>query len=210
MQSFLLIINTFYQKYFFNMKRCGPMHNLLIVSNVTPSQNFLLDINKISNIANVYTTDCPQKVKSLVLEQSIGLVIVNTSVENQIDQKLLKDLSAFAQVIVLVSEPYYDDLSFIVEKFGVITIKKPINRKLLETTVKVAMLTNNRIKFLEEFWLKKLDDSKIINRAKCILIELRGFGENEAHKYIEKEAMNLRKTRKEIAQNIIATYSQSN
>ena len=53
---------------------------------------------------------------------------------------------------------------------------------------------------------KKVEDSRIINRAKCILMEYLSMSEAQAHKYIEKQAMDLRLTRLEVAKNLLSTY----
>ncbi|NCB28802.1 MAG: ANTAR domain-containing protein, partial [Clostridia bacterium] len=50
---------------------------------------------------------------------------------------------------------------------------------------------------------RKIEDIRIIDRAKCLLIELRGMTEPEAHAYIEKQAMARRMTRRDIAQDIL-------
>ena len=47
---------------------------------------------------------------------------------------------------------------------------------------------------------------QLINRAKLLLIEKLGKSESEAHRFIEKQAMDLRKTKKEVAESIIGTY----
>ena len=53
---------------------------------------------------------------------------------------------------------------------------------------------------------KKMDEIQLINRAKLLLIEKLGKSEAESHRFIEKQAMDLRKTKKEIAESIIRTY----
>ena len=45
-----------------------------------------------------------------------------------------------------------------------------------------------------------------MSRAKCALIENMKLTEAEAHKYIEKQAMNSRKTRRELAEDILRLY----
>ncbi len=53
----------------------------------------------------------------------------------------------------------------------------------------------------------KMADIRTINRAKLLLIEQLKMNEQEAHHYIEKQAMNLRASKREIAENIIRTYA---
>ena len=54
--------------------------------------------------------------------------------------------------------------------------------------------------------LQKIEDIKMIDRAKCILIQYLNMTESEAHRYIEKQAMDMRTTRKTIAEGILRTY----
>ena len=53
---------------------------------------------------------------------------------------------------------------------------------------------------------EKIEEIRIVNRAKCLLIEQLKMTESEAHRYIEKQAMDRCVTRRVIAENIILTY----
>ena len=46
----------------------------------------------------------------------------------------------------------------------------------------------------------------MIDRAKCILIQYLNMTEAEAHRYIEKQAMDMRSTKRVIAEGILRTY----
>ena len=49
----------------------------------------------------------------------------------------------------------------------------------------------------------KLAQLRLVDRAKCFLIEHRGLTEAEAHRLIEKQAMDTRATRGEVATALI-------
>lgn len=53
---------------------------------------------------------------------------------------------------------------------------------------------------------KKLEDMALQNRAKAVLCRTLGFSEEQAHKYLEKQAMSLRITKTDAARRIVATY----
>ena len=53
----------------------------------------------------------------------------------------------------------------------------------------------------------KMKEIRLINRAKWILIEQLKMTESDAHRYIEKQAMDRCVTRTEIAETIIRTYN---
>ncbi|MBQ3485974.1 MAG: ANTAR domain-containing protein, partial [Clostridia bacterium] len=54
---------------------------------------------------------------------------------------------------------------------------------------------------------EKMEEIRIVNRAKWLLISELKFDEPGAHRYIEKQAMDRCVSRKVIAQEIITTYS---
>ena len=53
---------------------------------------------------------------------------------------------------------------------------------------------------------RREEDQKAIDTAKAILMERNRMTEPEAHKYIEKQAMDTSMRRRTIAENIIRTY----
>lgn len=53
---------------------------------------------------------------------------------------------------------------------------------------------------------RKLDDTRIVNRAKMLLMSQLKMSEQEAHRYIEKAAMDTGAKRRSVAESIIRTY----
>ena len=53
---------------------------------------------------------------------------------------------------------------------------------------------------------EKMNEIRTVNRAKWILISVLGMSEPDAHRYIEKQAMDRSMTRKAVAEEIIKTY----
>ena len=56
---------------------------------------------------------------------------------------------------------------------------------------------------------QRLDDSRIVARAKLLLISRLGMSEGDAHRYIEKTAMDSCLPRRDVAEGIIRTYEES-
>ena len=54
---------------------------------------------------------------------------------------------------------------------------------------------------------KRMEEIRILNRAKCLLISELKMTEPEAHHYIEKNAMDNCIPKKEAAEHIIKLYS---
>lgn len=55
-----------------------------------------------------------------------------------------------------------------------------------------------------------LSEIKLVNRAKCVLIEYLRISEKEAHRQIQKRAMDQRITLTEVAMDILKTYEYLN
>ena len=54
---------------------------------------------------------------------------------------------------------------------------------------------------------EKMQEIRIVNRAKWVLITELKMTETDAHRYIEKQAMDRCVSKKEIAEEIIKTYA---
>lgn len=52
----------------------------------------------------------------------------------------------------------------------------------------------------------KLEERKLIDRAKGVLMKNKNIGEQEAYRYLQKEAMEKRKSMKDIAQAVLLIY----
>jgi response regulator NasT len=53
----------------------------------------------------------------------------------------------------------------------------------------------------------KMEAIRIINHAKWVLIEKHNMNESAAHRYIEKQAMDQRMSKREVAENILKKYN---
>ena len=88
-------------------------------------------------------------------------------------------------------------------------MEKPINKFLFMKIINAYIIHRRRYNFIlkENEKLKKtISDIKLIDRAKITLVEYLNMSEDESHKYIEKQAMDLRITKVEVAKNILKIY----
>ena len=53
---------------------------------------------------------------------------------------------------------------------------------------------------------ESIGDLKLVDRAKCALIQYLNMTESDAHRFIEKQAMNKRLSKREIALQILSAY----
>ena len=112
-------------------------------------------------------------------------------------------------VLLLAAPEHADTDAALLEQSGVLVLPNDAPESLIVQTIR--LLTAVRIQ-LEQMQHKtekleaKVADIRIINRAKLLLVQHLQMTETEAHKYIEREAMDSRRTRREVAQAILRMY----
>lgn len=92
---------------------------------------------------------------------------------------------------------------------AVLILEKPTDINLLQNTVKLLLTGLRRLDQLRKHTAQleqKLEDMKILNRAKLILMEVLKLNEAQAHKFIERQAMQRRISKRLICESIIRTY----
>ena len=187
------------------------MDSVLIVSSSNKAREFFIEVLSQNSYGEVVTVTNGGEARRLLVERIFDLCIINSPLIDEFGDEFAKDIvsSSIGQVIIVVRNDIYDEISEKVEEYGIITIAKPMNRTIFWSVLKIANATYNKIYKLKKEnnkLLQKIEDIKMIDRAKCILIQYLNMTESEAHRYIEKQAMYMRTTRKTIAEGILRTY----
>ena len=113
-------------------------------------------------------------------------------------------------VLLLIRSEVYDEINAKVASQGVFTLPKPIATQTLQQGLKWMASARERLRKLEQKATtieEKMEEIRLVNRAKWILIEQLKMTEEEAHHHIEKQAMDRCVSRKEIALGLIKTYT---
>jgi response regulator NasT len=187
------------------------LDKILLVTRNTKSKDALLkylinDLNRTVEVA-----DSVESGKLKLAETTFDLIIVNYPLDSHTDASfsIYCAQSTSAGVIALLKSKEIDALSERLEKYGIIVINKPILKVVLNQAIKFAELSKNRVLTLNEENLKlqdKIVQIKLVNRAKWVLIRYLNMTENQAHKYIEQQAMERRVSKKKIAEKILKMY----
>lgn len=114
--------------------------------------------------------------------------------------------------IAIVMLTAYNDSQFVDKagEFGVVGyIVKPVNEKTLIPTIKVAVRRSGELNDLREkltVQKQKMEERKLTERAKGILMKRNGISEEEAYRYLRSVSMNKRKSISEVSRMVIETY----
>ena len=139
-------------------------------------------------------------------------IIVSTPLRSEFGLNFVAEVSkkSDAAIVILARADIAEDVQNRIKFTGAFVIGKPFPKSSLAQSVKMALLAKENINRLEQEkseLSKQLDDVKVIDRAKCCLIEYLNLTENQAHRHIQKLAMDTRRTQREIAEDILRTYS---
>lgn len=187
------------------------MDSALVVTASEKSLNFFTEMLTSASIENIVTLGTCGEARRLLIQRDFDLVIIDAPLHDESGESFSRHIAgkSVSQIILVVKSEYFERISALTEEHGVLTIAKPINRSLFWSALKLAKATESRLKSLQNDNSKlkqKIEDIRIVNRAKYILISYLDMNEQEAHRYIEKQAMDMRTTKRTVAEGILKTY----
>ena len=152
------------------------------------------------------------EAKRMVMDCTVDIAILNAPMRDEFGSQLAVDLARDnVGVVLLVPGESYDQVCFQVEDEGVLTLSKPLTQQTLQSAIRLATALRGKLLRMDQksrALQEKMADIRTVNRAKWLLIEQLRMTESEAHYYIERQAMDMRLSRREVAENIIRSYDQ--
>lgn len=193
------------------MKGGESVENVLIVARTEKGVAFFEELLSEDSFEQIVCVQSCGEARRLLTERDFELVIINAPLQDESGEALSRHIAATGatQVILVVKSEHYEEITAATEEDGVLVVARPINRSVFWTTLKLAKSMQSRLRRMqaESSKLKqKIEDIRIIDRAKCLLIDHLRISEQEAHRSIEKQAMDMRTTRRAVAEEILKTY----
>lgn len=147
----------------------------------------------------------------MVAHKDFDVILINTPLPDEFGYELAENLTQITTsgIMMIVKSEISDEMFEKVADYGVLVVSKPISRQLFFQSLRLVSATRARLLNLrnENIKLKnKVEEIRIINRAKCTLIQYLSMTEPQAHRYLEKQAMDMRMTKLEVAKRVLSTY----
>ena len=187
-------------------KKENVCNSILIVSAV---EQFDFLVNK--SLVGFLTIDVVRNVamaRRHILEKDYDIVAVNMPLTDEPGTEFAIDVSerSTASVLVVAPAEIYGDVMDMVTDHGVMVVSSPYPPMVMDKAIRVLIAMQGRIKALQKkihAAEEKLEELRVVSKAKIVLIEKKHITEDEAHKYIGKQAMNHGVSRKRIAEVIL-------
>ncbi len=146
-----------------------------------------------------------------LVNASFDLILVNAPLPDDMGVDFAAEACAGsdAGVLLLIRSELYEETYYEVLPAGVIALPKPTSRQMLSQSLRVLCAIRERLRGFRRQQAtveEKIEELRTVNRAKWLLIQRLHMTEEDAHRYITRQAMEQRTGKKQIAENIIRTY----
>lgn len=181
-------------------------HSILIVSS---SEQFNAKVKKF--LTGFVTIDIKKSValaRRCILEKYYDIIVINAPLQDESGIEFAFDSTdkSNASILLVTPREVYEDVLEHVTDRGILAITKDMTDSRLDKAIRYLIAIQNRMHKLEKKTLtleEKMEEIRLVNRAKLLLMEQKGMTEDEAHAYIGKCAMDNGVSRKRIAEDII-------
>ena len=146
-----------------------------------------------------------------MVSKTYDLVIINAPLPDDFGTRFAIDAcnQSGTVALLLAKSEVYDEVEAKLTCQGVFTLAKPTSSQMIAQSMRTLCTMRERMRMAEEKQQTvedKINEIRLVNHAKWLLIECLSMTEAEAQRYIEKKAMDARISKREMAENIIKTY----
>ena len=186
------------------------MSEILFVS----STDMPLELAQMFKRAGYGTIDCAKsgnEARRRYAARNYSVIIVNTPLVDELGDRVALDCfnSTSANAIVIAKSEIASSLEERLEYNGVVVFAKPVSARAMYKVVSLFRAQEKRMAILLDQNQKlkdKVEEIKVVSRAKMLLMEKLKMTEDDAHRHLDKTAKDQRITKKEVAENIINMY----
>ena len=181
---------------------------------VTASDSFVSNVMPLLPVTDYWPVTTARSVgeaRRRIAETAFDIVLINAPLPDDFGMRLAIDIctNSGAGVLLMVKNDLFNDIYAKVVNYGVITLSKPTNLQMVTQSLRILCATRERMRQMEAKQAtveEKIEEIRLVNHAKWLLIQCLSMTESEAHRYIEKQSMDERISKREVAENIIKTY----
>ena len=188
------------------------VYSILIVSATDRFTSAFADLLPETRYSPVHTAASVNAAERILAEKTFDFVIINAPLPDDMGTRFAIDTSTSKQsaVLLLVKSDVHAGIHDKVAEYGVFTLSKPTSKPTMIHALNWMESARERLRQFEKKSLsikEKMAEIRLVNKAKWILISELKMNEPDAHRYIEKQAMDRCITKQTIAEEIIKTYT---
>lgn len=141
-----------------------------------------------------------------------GIILVNAPLSDEFGSELLLQAvgNTTAGLVLLAKNDMVPELRAKLGEHGIFVVGKPLQKDDFCQTIYMALGIYRRMGAIvreKQKLERRLEDVKMTEKAKFILMQQLCISENDAHKIMEKRAMDNRVTKREVAEEVLEQYT---
>ncbi len=188
------------------------VYSVLVVSAAEKFNEAVSALLPTTNYSPVTFVRDTSTAKRAMVEQSFDFVLINAPLPDDFGTRFAIDACSRTGTVtlLLIRSELHEEIRAKVVPQGVFTLAKPTSAQMLAQALRWMQAARERLRRLEKKTVsieEKMEEIRLVNRAKWLLIEQLKMTEADAHRYIEKQAMDRCVSRRQIAESVIKTYS---
>lgn len=187
------------------------MRSLVVSATAKGGESLCALISEYEGRADIITCQSASQARRIILDSELDVVVINVPLSDESGEELAVMVTeqSLATSILVVRNEYFEQEQMLYGSRGVLVVQKPVIKQIFFQTLALGMSMHRRLTAMRnenEKLHRRIEEIKVIERAKWALIKNLGMDENQAHRHIEKQAMDLRKSRYDVASLILNTY----
>ena len=188
------------------------IYSILIVSATDSFTSAFADLLPEARYSPVDTVTSISVAKRVLAEKTYDFVIIDAPLPDDAGTRFAIDTCTTKQsaVLLLVKNDIHAGIHDRVAEYGVFTLPKPISKVTMTHALNWLESARERLRQFEKKSISiedKMAEIRLVNKAKRLLVSELKMSEPDAHRYVEKQAMDRCVSRRCIAEEIIKTYT---
>ena len=188
------------------------VYSILILSATDNFTSAFTDLLPETRYYPVHIVTSVSAAKRVLAEKAFDFIIINSPLPDDTGIRFVIDTCTgkHSAVLLLVKSDIHAEVHDKVAEYGVFTLPKPTSKPTMLHALNWMESARERLRQFEKKSLsieEKMAEIRLVNKAKWILISELSMSEPEAHRYIEKQAMDRCISKRTIAKEIIKTYT---
>lgn len=189
------------------------VYSVLAVSSSEKFRQALPELFGVPTFSPVVTAVGAEAAKRALMEREFDIVVVNSPLSDGSGTSLAVDAvsSGKTTVLFLSRAEQFDETFSLLAPRGVFVVQKPVSRSVMNLISGWLVSARENLRNTEKKTLsieEKMTEIRFVNRAKWLLITKKRMSEPDAHRFVEKSAMDQCRSKLEVARDIIESLSK--
>ena len=185
-------------------------YSIMIVSRNPKMIEFLKSAMPPDRFYPILVVSNASEARCTMLRSHTDITIIDTPLSDEFGTKLAQDFADDCAVAIIVKPELLYRTTYKLEQYGIVTLPRTLYKSVLYQTLVLLGVSVSKAKLLskDNDTLKtKLSEIKALTKAKALLISKKHMTEIEAHRYIEKLAMDSCSKKSDVVAQIINDLS---